>query len=127
MEDELNEVTARFFKRAVHSLLMRWFAIAAILGAVMVLAGEIVASRSGESFSRTLGGWFAIRGVAVSTGSLVLILISWFTRETTKHPGFCQGQLTGRYRVVAWSAVAIAIAAFGAVIWCTLSHGLSTW
>src|ERR1700686_3801328 len=126
MPDQSAESAERHVVRTIHSTLTKWFAAPFVLGVALVSAAEIVASHSGDSASRAAAGWTSSLGVALSAISLVLVLVSWFKRGPTKHGGFREERLPSRYSIVAWSAVATALLAFGFIVWYTLSRGLTT-
>lgn len=101
--------------RAIHSTYLKLWAALFVFGVILAVAGEVGAPR------------LTLIGVGLAAVAFALGVVSWFARETTKHPTFTTQQLPSRYRIAAWSAVAVVVAVFVVILWYTLSRGLTSW
>ena len=116
MHDEAVEAHERQIVRAVHSVFLKWFVIAFFLGTAIVVAGEMLARVASTRYVMQFASWCIRAGLGISSASFALGVISWFTRETTKHAGFRDQRLPSGYRLVAWSFVALVVVAFEAFV-----------
>ena len=111
----------------VHSVYLKFFLVGLAVGVVLLVGGEIASQDHFNLTVRRIGFWVSRGGLCLAAGCFPLALISWFERETTKHPGFQEQRLPQRYRAIAWSVVLVSVVLFVAALWFTLSRGLTTW
>ncbi len=111
----------------VHYAYLKLFLAGVAMGSLLLVGGEIASHGPFVPAVRRIGSWVLLGGLLIAAMSFPLALISWFERETTKHPGFREQRLPGRYRVIAWSLVLVSVVLFVAILWFTLSRGLTTW
>ena len=111
----------------VHSVYLKFFVAGFALGILLFVAGAIASGGPFNTIVRRAGLWVLRVGLLIAVPCVPLALISWFERETTKHPGFREQRLPSRYRTVAWFLVLLTSVLFAAALWFTLSRGLTTW
>jgi uncharacterized membrane protein len=114
-EDEMDPATAV----AVHTIALRISLVLFVVGVAAAFLGYRFQDAIGEGLERA--------GLALVGGGGALALTSWCERAAAVLADRGEKGFPRRYRVIAWSLVALAIAAFIISLWYTTSLGLTTW
>lgn len=114
-EDEMDPRTAV----AVHTIALRVFLVLFVVGVATAFLGYGLQGAIGEGLERA--------GLALTGGCGALALMSWYERAAAVRADRGEKGFPRRYRVIAWSLVALAVAAFIITLWYTTSRGLTTW